>query len=111
MYERFFDARTLIDINLGTLVIMAVLCFISDRRRTFDRIAVGAVTALLLINYILWRSTSTLPELKPALPSVWAYLFFAFELMTVSYTLFSIVVLTRATDHAARADRGEAMLR
>jgi cellulose synthase (UDP-forming) len=111
MYERFFDARTLIDINLGTLAIMAVLCFISDRRRTFDRIAVGAVTALLLINYVLWRSTSTLPEFKPALPSVWSYLFFAFELMTVSYTLFSIVVLTRATDHAARADRGEAMLR
>ena len=111
MYEQFFDTSTLFKINLGTLAIVTVLCLISDRHRTFDRIAVGSVTAFLLVNYLLWRSTSTLPEFKPELASVWPYCFFAFELLTVTYTLFSIVVLTRTSDYSERADRGEAELR
>ena len=111
MYEQFFDSSTLFNINLGTLAIVTVLCLVSDRRRTFDRIAVGSVTAFLLVNYLLWRSTSTLPEFKPELSSIWPYCFFAFELLTVTYTLFSIVVLTRSSDHSGRANRGEARLR
>ena len=102
MYEQFFDSSTLFNINLGTLAIVTVLCLVSDRRRTFDRIAVGSVTAFLLVNYLLWRSTSTLPEFKPELSSIWPYCFFAFELLTVTYTLFSIVVLTRSSDHSGR---------
>jgi cellulose synthase (UDP-forming) len=111
MYEHFFDTSTLFRINLGTLAIVTVLCLVSDRRRTSDRIAVGSVTAFLLVNYLLWRGSSTLPEFKPELASVWPYCFFAFELLTVMYTLFSIVVLTRSSDHSERADRGEAVLR
>jgi cellulose synthase (UDP-forming) len=111
MYEHFFDTSTLFRINLGTLAIVTVLCLVSDRRRASDRIAVGSVTAFLLVNYLLWRGTSTLPEFKPELGSVWPYCFFAFELLTVLYTLFSIVVLTRSSDHSERADRGEAELR
>ena len=111
MYEQFFDTSTLFNINLDTLAIVTVLCLVSDRRRTFDRIVVGSVTAFLLVNYLLWRTTSTLPEFKPDLASIWPYCFFAFELLTVTYTLFSIVVLTRSSDHSERANRGEARLR
>ena len=64
MYEQFFDTSTLFNINLGTLAIVTVLCLVSDRRRTFDRIVVGSVTAFLLVNYLLWRTTSTLPRRK-----------------------------------------------
>ncbi len=111
MYDQFFDPSTLFDINLGTLALVTLLCLLMDRTRTLDRIVVGGVTGVLLVNYLLWRATSTLPDFKPQLASLWPYLFFAFELMTVAYTLFSIVVLTRSSDHSARADRAEETFR
>ncbi|GAB7545666.1 glycosyltransferase [Cupriavidus sp. 8B] len=110
MFEFFLDGRTLLVINAATLL-LAWLCMRGDRASASDRSVFGAITATLLLVYIAWRWTQTLPDWHMTFPSLWAHVFFGFELMTISYTLISIVTLTRGSNHTPAADAGEAALR
>ncbi|KJK14389.1 cellulose synthase [Burkholderiaceae bacterium 16] len=110
MFEFFLDGRTLLVINAATLL-LAWLCMRGDRARKSDRCVFGAITATLLLVYLVWRWTQTLPEWQLTFPSLWAHVFFGFEIMTLMYTLISIVTLTRSSNHTRAADAGEAALR
>lgn len=110
MFEFFLDGRTLLVINVATLLLIW-LCMRGDRTRESDRCAFGAITATLLLVYLAWRWTQTLPDWQMTFPSLWAHVFFGFEIMTLAYTLISIVTLTRSSNHTPAADAGEAALR
>ncbi|MDF3838729.1 glycosyltransferase [Cupriavidus basilensis] len=110
MFEFFLDGRTLLVINAATLL-LAWLCLRGDRARPTDRYVFGAITATLLLVYLAWRATQTLPDWHMTFPSLWAHVFFGFEVMTLAYTLISIVTLTRGSNHTPDADAGEAALR
>ena len=47
---------------------------------------------------------------SPGLDHLWPYLFFAFEMVAILYTLMSIVILFRFKDRSREADREEARL-
>lgn len=110
MFEFFLDGRTLLLINAATLL-LAWVCMRADRARDTDRCVFGAITATLLLVYLVWRWTQTLPEWQMTFASLWAHVFFGFEIMTITYTLISIVTLTRTSNHTPAADAGEAALR
>ncbi|WP_416051371.1 glycosyltransferase family 2 protein [Cupriavidus basilensis] len=110
MFAFFLDGRALLVINAATLL-LAWLCMRGDRARDSDRCVFGAITATLLLVYLAWRWTQTLPEWQMTFPSLWAHAFFGFEIMTIAYTVISIVTLTRGSNHAPAADAGEAALR
>jgi cellulose synthase (UDP-forming) len=110
MFDLFLDGSTLVEINVAALV-LALVCLRADRRRAIDRWLCGAATATFLLIYYVWRWSYTLPDWRMDFPSLWSYLFFGFESMTIVYTLISIVTLTRTTDYSDVADAGEAWLR
>ncbi|TAL53160.1 glycosyltransferase family 2 protein [Pandoraea sp.] len=111
MYQLYFDNQTLLDINFGTLLFVMLLGLLGERRRTADRVLYGSVAALLLGNYLVWRATQTLPDFSLSFPSMWAYVFFGFEAITVTYTLLSALILVRTSNYTPQADRAEAALR
>lgn len=110
MFAEFLDGRMLVEINACALLI-AVLCLRANRGHVAERWLFGAAAAVLLIVYYVWRVTQTLPDWHMDFPSIWAYAFVGFEGMTISYTLISIVTLTRTSDYSVQADAGEAVLR
>ncbi|MGU7772773.1 glycosyltransferase [Burkholderia sp. MR1-5-21] len=111
MFDFFLASRSLLVINGGVLLIVCVLTRLGKRERAVDRILFGGVAATLLLTYMVWRVTQTLPDPRMDFPSVWAHVFFGFECIALLYTLISIVVLTRTSDHTPDADAGEARLR
>jgi cellulose synthase (UDP-forming) len=111
MFDLFLENRHLLDINGGVLLIVLVLTLLGKRERMVDRILFGGITATLLLVYLVWRAGQTLPEFRMDFASVWSHVFFGFECVTLAYTLISIVVLSRYTNHSRAADAGEAALR
>ncbi|KVQ88876.1 cellulose synthase [Burkholderia ubonensis] len=111
MFDFFLASRSLLVINGGVLLIVLVLTRLGKRERAVDRILFGGVAATLLLTYLYWRTTQTLPDPRMDFPSMWAHVFYGFECIALTYTLISIVVLTRTSDHSPDADAGEARLR
>ncbi|UIF90152.1 glycosyltransferase [Cupriavidus sp. UYPR2.512] len=111
MFALFLENQTLLVINGGVLLAMVLLSMLCRHDRPADRVLFGGVTALLLAVYLTWRIRETLPDWQMTFTSVWAHVFFAFECMTLAYTLLSIVVLARTSNHTPDADAGEAALR
>jgi len=111
MFSFFLDYPILVVINAGVLVAVLALGQLGSPERPADRVLFGAFTALLLLAYLGWRASQTLPDFRMDFASLWAYVFFAFECLTMAYTLLSIIVLSRSSDHSRAADAGEAALR
>ncbi|MDZ3991821.1 glycosyltransferase family 2 protein [Pseudomonas sp. Teo4] len=105
------DATQLLQINLWTLAIVVLLSYLTHRNQWGARLLFGALTAALLVNYVIWRINDTLPESHTGFVALWAYAFLFFELLGIGYTLFSIVVMLRRSDHRLAADAGEKRLR
>jgi cellulose synthase (UDP-forming) len=67
--------------------------------------AAGAwLTAALLIRYMAWRFTDTLPPLDLAAPSLAAWGFFAVEASSAAAGLLLLHVLSKTGDRSAEAD-------
>ncbi|MDE1165159.1 MAG: glycosyltransferase [Pseudomonas sp.] len=105
------DSMQLLQINLWTLAMVVLFSCLTHRDQWLARAAFGLMTALLLINYVVWRVRDTLPSAHAGFATVWSYTFLFFELLAISYTLFSIIVMLCRTDHKADADQGERRLR
>jgi cellulose synthase (UDP-forming) len=83
----------------------------ANSQRPLHRLVFGAFSGLLLLRYALWRSNETLPDASHGFASVWSYVFFAFEMVSITYTLATIVVMVRRRDSRPAADAGEDRLR
>jgi len=105
------DPLQLVQINLWTLAVVILFSCLTRREHWGARAGFGAITALLLINYAAWRIRDTLPDIHGGFAAAWAYTFLFFEMMAIGYTLFSIIVMLRRSDHRANADAGERRLR
>ncbi|WP_418122059.1 efflux transporter outer membrane subunit [Variovorax sp. 160MFSha2.1] len=79
--------------------------------RTGHRAVFGALTALLLMRYAVWRVTATMPPSDLGFETLFAWVFLFFEMTAVVYTLMSIHMLVRRRDNRRLADLGEAALR
>lgn len=110
MFEAPQDVFAVLTIDLGILIGLLVMAGLLDRTRAADRILFGLTTAVFILCYAAWRWHDTLPRLEPGLDKLWPYLFFAFEMVAIVYTLMSIVILFRFKDRSAEADREEARL-
>jgi cellulose synthase (UDP-forming) len=75
------------------------------------RLLFGALTALLLMRYTVWRVVATMPPSDLGFETLFAWVFLCFELIAIAYTLMSIQMLVRRRDNRWLADRGEAALR
>ena len=80
-------------------------------QRASDRMLFGGLTALLLMRYAVWRVVATMPPSDLGFETLFAWVFLAFELTAIVYTLMSIHMLVRRRDNHHLADRGEAELR
>lgn len=105
------DSTQLLQINLWTLAIVVLLSCLMHRDQWLGRVLFGALTAALLVKYVVWRVSDTLPDSHAGFATVWSYGFLFFELLGIAYTLFSIVVMCRRCDHRQAADAGEQRLR
>jgi len=97
-------------VGLTALMGLGMACF-ANPHRTFDRVVFGVFSGGLLLRYALWRSGETLPDATHGIASVWSYVFYAFEMISIIYTLAAIAVMARRRDNRPQADAGEARLR
>ncbi|WP_267222697.1 glycosyltransferase [Dyella silvae] len=106
-----FDHATMLEVVALTLLLGAGLACFANSHRPFDRMVFGIFSGGLLLRYALWRTSNTLPDATHGFASVWAYVFYAFEMISITYTLVAIVVMVRRRDNRPQADAGEARLR
>ncbi|WP_199500106.1 glycosyltransferase family 2 protein [Methylovirgula sp. 4M-Z18] len=110
MFEASGDTLSILLFDLGMLGLAAFMMLLLDPRRFLDRALFGGFTAALIVAYVCWRWTQTLLPPDWSATTLWQYSYFGFELISIVYTLLSIVVLLRTSDHSALADREEAKL-
>ncbi|RDJ00167.1 glycosyltransferase [Dyella solisilvae] len=105
------DSLTMLQVvGLTLLMSVGMACF-ANPHRAFDRLVFGLFAGALLLRYALWRTGDTLPDPSHGVASVWAYLFYTFEMISIIYTLAAIAVMVRRRNNRAQADAGEARLR
>ncbi|RDS85314.1 glycosyltransferase [Dyella psychrodurans] len=97
---------------LGLTLLFGVgMARFGNPHRPVDRLVFGLFSGVLLLRYAIWRTNDTLPDATHGFASVWSYVFYAFEMVSVVYTLATIVVMVRRRDSRPFADAGEARLR
>src|SRR6266702_1486791 len=94
---------------VAILLILACSLFL-DSRKASDRILFGTILIVMLLNYLFFRATRTLPELDGSAYSLWPRIYIAFETIIIFYTILSIVFFFRRTDHIGKADESERMI-
>ncbi|WP_131113650.1 glycosyltransferase family 2 protein [Lichenihabitans psoromatis] len=102
------DAATVLMTDLGVLCGCIALSKLLDPVRAVDRAIFGGLTAILIVAYTAWRLFDTIPGFEFGFGAIWQRFYFVFEAIAILYTLMSIVILLRHTDHSATADVAEA---
>lgn len=105
------DSLMLLEVLGLTLLLGIGMAHFANPRRSFDRLVFGVFSGGLLLRYAAWRSEATLPDATHGFASVWAYVFYAFEMLAIVYTVAAILVMVRRRDNRPLADAGEARLR
>ena len=105
------DHAVLLQLLILTLMFGVGMARFADPHQALHRLVFGAFSGVLLLRYAVWRSTQTLPDPSHGFASVWSYVFYAFEMVSIIYTLATIVVMVRRRDSRPFADAGEARLR
>lgn len=105
------DPAMLLQFLALTLALGAGMAYFANPQRALDRLVFGAFSGVLLLRYAVWRSTQTLPDPHHGFASVWSYVFYAFEMVSIVYTLATIAVMVRRRDSRPGADAGETRLR
>ncbi|AWN52756.1 cellulose synthase catalytic subunit [Methylobacterium sp. 17Sr1-1] len=102
------DVSTVLALNLAVALALYALPALLVPQRAYDRWVFGGLTAALVVTYVAWRWTDTLPPLELSAEALWPYLFFIFEAVAITYTLMSIAILMRHKDRSAEADLAQA---
>jgi cellulose synthase (UDP-forming) len=91
---------------VAIFLILACSMFL-DSRKASDRILFGGILIVMLLNYLFFRATRTLPEFDGSAYSLWPRIYIGFETIIIFYTILSIVFFFRRTDHSGKADESE----
>ena len=68
------------------------------RRNTWHHLPLIALTIILVLRYMIWRLTDTLPPVEESANFVTGLVFLTIESLALVSTLFTLVVLTRSSD-------------
>ncbi|RUL78868.1 glycosyltransferase [Dyella choica] len=105
------DEMKLLHLLALTVLFGIGMACVANPKRSLHRLVFGTFSGVLLLRYAIWRATETLPDPSHGFASVWSYVFFFFEMVSIVYTLATIVVMVRRRDSRPSADAGEARLR
>ncbi len=104
------DLTSVLLFDLGVGLAFLALAALTDPRNPLERIAFSIVAAASLALYLGWRVLDTLPDLEPTAESLWPYVYFCFEAISIVYAIASILILCRTTDWTTEADAAESEL-
>ncbi len=112
MFPAPLDLGSALSFDLGCLLALGFLALTLRRDRLADRILFGSVLAGLILPYVVWRLTETLPAFEWEAEAIWPRIFMALESVSVVYTLGMIVVMLRSSEAAVlrEADEAEAAI-
>ncbi|MGY3451915.1 glycosyltransferase family 2 protein [Bradyrhizobium sp. USDA 4353] len=110
MFPTASNAPSVLSTDLGVLLGLLVMARLLDPIRLRDRLLFGATAASFLLIYTLWRWNDTLPPLDLTLQALWPRLFITLEIIAISYTLMSILILSRSVDRSGQADAAQRAL-
>jgi cellulose synthase (UDP-forming) len=104
------DVQNVLSVDIAIALCAILFVMVADPRQWFDRLAFSIIMLLSLGVYITWRALDTLPPFEVSFQSIWNYVYFTFELISVLYAMGSVLILMRSTDWSSEADHGEAVL-
>jgi cellulose synthase (UDP-forming) len=107
------EVITLSDSIIFSMLAIALIlgcAWLLDSNRGKDRVIFGTILVVMLINYLYFRITATLPDFEWSAYAVWPRIYLGFEVVVIFYTVLSIVFFFRRTDHSAAADESEALI-
>jgi len=107
------DGTAALTQDLGCLLVSVLMALTLDRSRLIDRLLFGAVVTVLMLSYVAWRLSDTVPALDFTLSTIWPILFVSLEMLSIAYSLGSVLILLRASEPKVRraADAAEAAMR
>lgn len=105
------DQMMMLEVVGLTFLLGAGMSYFANPHRMIDRFVFGAFSGALLLRYATWRTGETLPDPSHGVASVWSYVFYVFEMISIIYTVAAIAVMVRRRDSRPQADAGEARLR
>jgi len=91
------------------LVLLAGLPMLSTEKNG-ARILVLGFAMVLTLRYLSWRVMMTLPSLEMSFQSLWAWVFFIFEIGAIIGLLIGFVFQSRTSNRSEEADQGAARL-
>jgi cellulose synthase (UDP-forming) len=104
------DTAAVVSLDIGALLVAIWLSMALDTRAFADRMVYGITTALLIATYAIWRIGWTMEPSDHVYVLLWQHTYLAFELVAILYSLMSIVILMRRSDHSPEADAAQAKL-
>lgn len=99
------DLTAALQLDVGVLLAFLLMARLMSRDSLVGRVIFGGATATLIVVYLAWRWSDTLPSFEWSAGALWPRIFFAFETCAIVYTLISIAILLRWRDRSAEADR------
>jgi cellulose synthase (UDP-forming) len=107
------EVVTLSDSILFSMLAIALIlgcAWLLDSNRGKDRIIFGTILVVMLLNYLYFRITKTLPDFEWSAYAIWPRIYLGFEIVVIFYTVLSIIFFFRRTDHTGAADASEALI-
>lgn len=107
------EVVTLSDSILFSLLAIALIvgcAWLLDANRGKDRVIFGTILVVMLLNYLYFRITKTLPDFEWSPYAIWPRFYLGFEVVVIFYTVLSIVFFFKRTDHSGAADASEALI-
>lgn len=104
------DLASALQLDLGVFLAFILLAALLSRDSLFGRLIFGGTTAAIILVYLAWRYSDTLPPFEWSAGALWPRVFFSFETCAIAYTLLSIAILLRWRDRSAEADRQQQRL-
>ncbi|PTM42379.1 cellulose synthase catalytic subunit [Bosea sp. 124] len=84
--------------GLLTIGILTIALPFLDGNTSRGRILPCGLCIFLVLRYVIWRVTETMPPFEPTFGSLWAYLFLGAELLSAASCLLFLVFLLRTRD-------------
>lgn len=98
------SAASILVAGVGTLLVFIAMAKLLDPLRGPDRILMGGATGFIILLYASWRTMDTLPPFEMTGESIWAHVFYLFEMLAIGYSLASIIILFRSVDRTEEVE-------